>query len=302
MMRAVLAAMVLFGFSVGSVHAQCAVPNNLTNGTTADATQVMGNFNALLSCVNTGTNVLRSYIAGLGLANDTGNAKTVIDIAAGMATSDDNTTSMTVAAPVSKNANAAWAVGSTNGCLDSGTSLSPLSWYHIFVIERTDTGVVDQLCSISVSATALPTSYTKKRRIGSFRTDGSSHILGFVQDEETFWWRTQVQDFNNSIGTTATPVPLSTPSGVQTRPILRILAPSTQTGVILLTSPDETDVASGTGYSVTPGFDEFGTNSQVAAPYLYTDTSSHIRARASAASTSMALYTRGYVDSRGKFQ
>jgi hypothetical protein len=32
--------------------AQCAVPNTLTNGQTADATQVMANFNSLVSCIN----------------------------------------------------------------------------------------------------------------------------------------------------------------------------------------------------------------------------------------------------------
>jgi hypothetical protein len=35
-----------------AAHAQCAVPNQLVNGQTADATQVMGNFNALNNCIN----------------------------------------------------------------------------------------------------------------------------------------------------------------------------------------------------------------------------------------------------------
>lgn len=38
---------------IGSASAQCTVPNTLTNGTNADATQVMANFNALLTCINT---------------------------------------------------------------------------------------------------------------------------------------------------------------------------------------------------------------------------------------------------------
>lgn len=36
-----------------AANAQCAVPYTLTNGQTADATQVMANVNALLACVNT---------------------------------------------------------------------------------------------------------------------------------------------------------------------------------------------------------------------------------------------------------
>src|SRR6185312_10883708 len=43
----------LFWFFIPlAAHGQCTVPNALTNGTTADATQVMANFNALLSCIN----------------------------------------------------------------------------------------------------------------------------------------------------------------------------------------------------------------------------------------------------------
>jgi hypothetical protein len=33
-------------------NAQCVVPNAITNGQVADATQIMGNFNAVLNCVN----------------------------------------------------------------------------------------------------------------------------------------------------------------------------------------------------------------------------------------------------------
>jgi hypothetical protein len=59
------------GLSLGGVNAEaaCTVPNTLTNGTIADATQVMGNFNSVLGCVNTlpagSTNGLQ-YNAGSG--------------------------------------------------------------------------------------------------------------------------------------------------------------------------------------------------------------------------------------------
>jgi hypothetical protein len=191
------------------------LPNNLTNGTTADASQVMANFNAILSCVNVG-GAARNYLAGLTLSNDVGTPNTVIDIAAGVATSDDNTTSMPVSSSVAKNANAAWAVGNTNGCLDSGTSPTASTWYHIFVIERTDTSVVDQLCSTNATAPAMPTSYTKKRRIGSFKTDGSSHILAFTQTLDTFIMAMPTQEINaTNRGTSAvTRTLLGVPSGV----------------------------------------------------------------------------------------
>ena len=52
MIRSILAA--LFSFVLGSsaLAQSCSVPNTLTNGTNADATQVMANLNAILACVN----------------------------------------------------------------------------------------------------------------------------------------------------------------------------------------------------------------------------------------------------------
>jgi hypothetical protein len=52
MMRTCLAALLGLVMSAGTAAAQCTVPNTLTNNTNADATQVMANFNALLTCIN----------------------------------------------------------------------------------------------------------------------------------------------------------------------------------------------------------------------------------------------------------
>src|SRR5882757_6705076 len=51
-MRKFFVALICFIMSTGTAVAQCTVPNTLTNGTNADATQVMANFNALLNCLN----------------------------------------------------------------------------------------------------------------------------------------------------------------------------------------------------------------------------------------------------------
>ncbi len=45
------AACIVLG-STGVVQAQCTVPNTLTNGQVTDATQVMGNFDAVTNCIN----------------------------------------------------------------------------------------------------------------------------------------------------------------------------------------------------------------------------------------------------------
>jgi hypothetical protein len=49
----VLSLVGLFLLPASAALAACTVPNTLTNGQTADATQVMANFNSILGCVNT---------------------------------------------------------------------------------------------------------------------------------------------------------------------------------------------------------------------------------------------------------
>lgn len=59
MIRTMWCALFVFVFLGGNAVAQtCSVPNNLANGTNADATQVMANFNAVVGCIN-GPDILR---------------------------------------------------------------------------------------------------------------------------------------------------------------------------------------------------------------------------------------------------
>lgn len=73
--RSLLATVVVALGASGVANAQCTVPNNLTNGTTADASQVMANFNSVLSCVNSApggaTNAIQ-FNAGSGVFGGVG--------------------------------------------------------------------------------------------------------------------------------------------------------------------------------------------------------------------------------------
>lgn len=71
-MRKLLASLLIFLTVSVSAHAQCigSLPNNLTNGTTADASQVMGNFNFIVSqtnanCATAGANSNITALTGL---------------------------------------------------------------------------------------------------------------------------------------------------------------------------------------------------------------------------------------------
>lgn len=245
--------------------------------------------------------ILSNYIGGLTLSNDGGTPNTVIDIAAGGASSDDATVYMPLSSAITKTTSA-WAVGSGNGCLDTGT-VANSTWYHIFLIERTDTGVVDALCSTSATSPTYPTGYTVKRRIGSIKTDGSANILAFTQVGSTFYWATPTVDLNTStLGTTAALETLNVPPGVKVQPICSVTM-SNASNSVLLTSPDQTDTAPTTanpmttqpGASLIEGASITGVTN-TACPYLLTNTSQQIRARASAAGTTLSIILSGYVD------
>ncbi len=271
------------------------LPNNLTNGTTADATQVMANFNAVVSCISG----LRGYLGGLTISNDPTTPNTVIDTSAGVADSDDVTTMMNLAA-FTKNANAAWAVGTGGGCLDTGSSLGVSTWYHLFVIARTDTGVVDELCSTSATSPTMPTSYTKKRRIGSFKTDSSGHILAFSQNGDEFLWSVPVTDVNvTNLGTTATLYPLSVPPGIKIVARTEITGSNTAQWYVLVNSPDQATAVA----NVPTGNRTVSASSGASLVPLdvRANAAQSVRAVSTLASTTLYIVTYGWIDTRGRF-
>jgi hypothetical protein len=300
MIRTVLATLLVLSSLVSSASAQsCSVPNTLTNGTNADATQVMANFAAILSCLNSpaAASAPRGYLSGLTLSAAGGSAS--FGIAAGLATSDDVTTSMKLSAAYGKTTSA-WAVGSGNGSLDTG-SVANNTWYHVFLVERIDTGVVDVLISLSATTPTLPTNYTKQRRIGSMKTDGSAQWVKFSQLGDEFMWAVPTQDSTSAIGTSASSITLNAPTGVQVAARIAGLYVSTTLNSTVLFSPlDTTDTA-----STFTTFNGMVIAASTNSPYtldIRTSTSAQIRIRASVASTTVWVNTFGWIDRRGRDQ
>lgn len=170
--------------------------------------------------------VLPGYLSGLGMQSDTpASPTTVLDVSPGSACSDDNTTMMVLSSIIQKRTSNPFAAGSgaTVGSLDTG-AITANTWYHVFLIARADTGVVDILTSLSATAPLMPSPYTKKRRIGSFKTSGTSVFVGWLQRGRTFYWQIPVQDIAGT-AVSSTPANLTFPSippGVQVRPILSV--------------------------------------------------------------------------------
>lgn len=257
---------------------------------------------------NIGLAVPRGHVWGLTLSNDATTPNTVLDIAAGESASTSSPALLMSAAAFTKNCNAAWAVGSGNGALDSGSTLAASTWYHVFQILRSDTFVVDYLVSTNATAPAMPTSYDNKRRIGSFKTDASLHILAFKQVDDDFYWTAPVND-TTIPGTTDTLYTLpAVPTGVRVQPFLHLnpLLSSTAEMSLHIRSPDlqPSEVAGSSGGNASSMTFGLATNvtriiGTVNEP-IYTNTSAQVDILVSVTPVAFLMRTVGYRDTRGR--
>lgn len=256
---------------------------------------------ALSSLILTLLTPPRSYIAGLTLS---GGGSTTLTINAGTATSDDATTLMSLGSTYTKTF-ASWVVGSGNGGLDTG-SIATNTWYHVYVIERTDTSVVDVLISLSASAPTLPTNYTKQRRIGAIKTDATPNIIAFTQHADEFWWSTPPALDMNGATTTAnrTLTTMSVPPGVIVKWIGEMEINEGAGGQsVILTDPANADVAPSQAAASPLG--TLLANSVANQPIgaqasMWTNASAQIGVRGTAANNTQ-LQTLGWIDTRGRF-
>ncbi len=246
--------------------------------------------------------IATGQLFGLTLSNDGSSPNTVIDIAAGSCRDSTDIDNMVLGAFTKTTGS--WAVGTGNGGLDTG-SVANSTWYHVFVIKRQDTNVVDVLLSTSATSPTLPTNYTLFRRIGAIKTDGSAHILTFTQDGDRFRWKAaSVLDVNSANpGTSAVTATLTVPTGVVVWADITFQISNQTTGTIgaLVTALDETDrAATSTERSYRTGGSTGVFTAQ--AMLVKTNTSAQIRYRlsASGASDTVLLYTFGWIDVRGR--
>jgi hypothetical protein len=243
--------------------------------------------------------IMRSYLAGLTLS--TAGSSATFGVAAGVAADSTNAGIMTLGSAYTKTTSA-WALGTGNGALDTG-SIAANTWYHAYLIQRTDTGVVDLLVSLSASAPTMPSGYTLFRRIGSMKTDGSSHWLQFVQFGDEFLWSAPIQELNGA----ATPITPSlftlggVPAGVQVQARVRgYILSSSGLVVVMFQSPDEASAAVNSPYgNADMVATSTGTYSS-ANLIIRTSTSGQVRWIANSVSANAYMVTYGWFDSRGK--
>ena len=245
--------------------------------------------------------VLPKHLSGLTLSNDAVSPNTVLDIATGSAASDDDTTMMVLTAPFTKNCNAAFAAGSGNGALDTGSTAVNSVWYYVFLIERMDTFAVDVLISQSLTSPVMPANYTKKRRIRGAFSFTSSAIIPFTQLGDQFLWVTPRADLSNiSVSTTPALFTLSVPGRVIVL-FTAYLASVPAGAVLTFRSPDQPMSAGNTPPGDISMSSQAGGSSQGGDFQIRTNASGQISIASNIAVTSgFYLITKGWIDQGGK--
>lgn len=238
-----------------------------------------------------------NYISGLTLsaAGSTG----TFGIAAGVANDSTNVSLMQLSSAFTKTT-ASWAVGTGNGGLDT-SSIAITTWYHVYLIQRPDTGLVDIVFSTNATSPTLPTNYTLFRRIGSMKTDGSSQWLKFTQNGDEFIWAAQVTELSaqNNNGARVSLTLAGVPTGIVVMAHLRLTQTNGAGGamVTVITSLFENDVAPVAGDG-----DMQANTSQFSSGNFdrLTDTSARFGFRTSSANGTVSGVSYGWRDYRGR--
>lgn len=234
-----------------------------------------------------------------GLTLSTAGASTSFGVALGFCTDSTNVRLMRLTGAFTKTTSA-WAVGSGNGALDTGALSN--TWYHVFIIMRIDTGVVDVLFSLSATAPTLPASYTLFRRIGSLKVE-SSQWRKFVQVGDDFIWDVPINDANGISPTGGVTVTLSVPIGLSVEADFNFVFSSTASGAFctvhsLLITIQTAGVPTA-NYRVAPL--TAASDVQAIVCKIYTNTSAQVRVQPGGTGTQTAyIVTYGWRDYRGR--
>jgi len=256
---------------------------------------------ALLECdgtniINTGGNiVMRSYLAGCVLS--TLGASATMSIAAGVAVNSTNAAAMVLSA-IAKTT-AAWAVGTAQGGLDTGT-IANNTWYKFFVIQRVDTGAVDVIFTVAALDTgpAMPTGYTLFRYIGSRKTNGSAQWVSFLQTGDDVSLIAQVQDVSGAANTAVTLRTLSVPTGVKVRARFTVSVTADNAAWSYIVDPDVNGTAA-SGSAAASIYNQAADFSGLEME-CFTNTSGQINTDSNGTNATISILTSGWTDTRGR--
>lgn len=238
------------------------------------------------------------HLYGLTIQNNGSDAVNDIDISVGDCATDSVTAlPMVLASGLTKRLDANWAVGTNHGGLDTGAVAD--NTYHVWLIKRPDTGVVDVLFSLSATAPTMPASYTLKRRIASIIRFGAT-ILAFQQLGDTFNLSTPIVNRSSTAALASSLVATSVPAGINVFPLLQ--------GTLNTAAASSATVSMGNGAGggtviSVQAEAASSTNTVLFPPFFFTNTSRQIYYSVvigAGTLTGCTLTTVGWIDPRGR--
>ena len=251
----------------------------------------------------------RGYIDGLDMANTATDIAADLDIGPGSAALANSAGDLKIfnfATTAIKQIDANWATGSPAGGMPSSITATATSTYHVFALGNATFGV-EYGFDTSVSATTLlatATGFAFHRRIGSVHTGTATDptILGFTQRGDHFVLHNPPLDVAKfaDLGTTATNVPLTVPSGIVVDAVINVEGNDTGNWVTYISPTVVNDEAP----AATDGpLGQLGINNGrgLTQMNVLTNTSGQIRIRASLDTMdSFNISTIGWRDERGQ--
>ncbi|WP_311044118.1 hypothetical protein [Rhizobium sp. NZLR3b] len=246
-----------------------------------------------------GGTILRGYLYGGEISNNTSDLTNDLDIAAGVSATDDTTPILMVWSAVTRQLDVAYGTGN-GGRFDS--AIADGTW-HIFACTNGTTTAIGMSQSLNpTGAPNYPTGYTKYRRLGS-RVRMSGAWRRVVQRGDRHMLLDPLPQIGSPTATTTTAALLALsgiPTGIEVDALFEAsFTSATVSNGALLSSPIINDASVGASNA--------GTNVghiQVASQYtagsvrVRTNTSGQIRHRA-AASGNLYLAIHGWFDDRG---
>jgi hypothetical protein len=283
-----------------------AAPNVFITALSADlqnASLLKGGQVPVAQLENSLASLMRGYLSGLILS--TAGASSSFGVSVGVAVDKAQTDFMQLTSAVTKTTGA-FTAGSGNGSLDTGT-IAVSTWYHVHEIKNLSTGAVDILTSTSATSPTLPSGFTIFRRIGSLKTDASSHWVSFTQRGDEFTLVTTVTDISNSTQSTTavTYTMASVPTGIVVKWLgsgdFESTANEAGGRVVALDKADQAATSGSVGAESLLVIAAAGVARLTAKVAAYTNTSAQISVRADVALSSFHLNTGGWIDTRGRF-
>jgi len=221
------------------------------------------------------------HISGLAMSNNGVDAEHDLNIAVGSCRDTTNSEDMVLASAFVKQGDATWAVGTAAGGFATGETIPATGTVHVWLIKRSDTGVVDILMNNDATTgltPTLPTGYDYKRLIGSWRTASSHFINGDwwgTGGDRTFMFDTPILDVSSATpGTAAVTAALSTPGGIIVAALVNV---TVDTSTAYLSSFANADLAPSA--TLAPLATVVGSNPGSNPARIFTNTSAQIRYR-----------------------